>query len=80
MIAKYIGSIIRIPIQIWRCMYKIIRLPDVVKSTGLARSTIYKKISLGEFPKSISLGTTSVGWLESDVQQWIESRIQANPS
>ena len=58
-------------------MYKIIRLPEVIKSTGLARSTIYKKISQKEFPESISLGVKSVGWLEGDIQKWIEDRIQA---
>jgi len=58
-------------------MYKIIRLPEVIKSTGLARSTIYKKISAKEFPESISLGVKSVGWLEGDIQKWIEDRIQA---
>ena len=53
----------------------ILRLPEVVKSTGLARSTIYKKMSANEFPKPISLGVKSVGWLESDIQKWIEDRI-----
>ena len=56
-------------------MYMILRLPEVVKSTGLARSTIYKKMSANEFPKPISLGVKSVGWLESDIQKWIEDRI-----
>lgn len=59
-------------------MYKIIRLPEVVKSTGLARSTIYKKISAKEFPIPIMLGVKSVGWLESDIQKWIEGRIQSS--
>ena len=56
-------------------MHKIIRLPDVKKATGLARSTIYKKISHQEFPRPISLGTKSVGWIEADIQGWIEGRI-----
>lgn len=59
-------------------MYKILRLPQVISSTGLARSTIYKKISANEFPEPISLGAKSVGWLESDVQKWIEQRIQSS--
>ena len=58
-------------------MHKILRIKQVINVTGLAESTIYKKILLKEFPKSISLGGKSVGWLESDIQQWIESRIQA---
>lgn len=59
-------------------MYKIIRLPEVTLSTGLAKSTIYKKMSLKEFPEPISLGSKSVGWLESDIQNWIEQRIQSS--
>jgi len=56
-------------------MLKIIRLPDVMKNTGLARSTIYKKISMDEFPGQVSLGVKSVGWIENDVQNWIKGRI-----
>ena len=59
-------------------MYKIIRLQEVVESTGLAKSTIYKKMAVSEFPDSISLGSKAVGWLESDVQKWIEGRIQSS--
>jgi len=40
-----------------------------------ARSTIYKKVKENSFPKPISLGAKSVGWLEADVQNWIEVRI-----
>lgn len=50
-------------------------MPEVIQSTGLARSTIYKKMDAGEFPKTISLGSKSVGWLENEVQQWIKQRI-----
>ena len=59
-------------------MYRIIRLPQVISSTGLARSTIYKKVASKEFPKPISIGVKSVGWLESDVQKWIEQQIQSS--
>ena len=57
-------------------MHKIMRLPQVMKDTGLARSTIYKKITENTFPKQISLGAKSVGWVEADVQEWIEKRIR----
>jgi prophage regulatory protein len=58
-----------------RTMNRVLRLPDVKKNTGLAKSTIYKKIAAKEFPKPISLGIKSVGWLEHDINSWIESRI-----
>jgi len=56
-------------------MNKIIRLPEVKNRTGLARSTIYKKMAEKTFPIAISLGSKSVGWLEADVQNWIQSMI-----
>jgi prophage regulatory protein len=55
---------------------KIIRLKDVIDTTGLARSTIYKYIGEGFFPKPISLGDRCVGWLESEVHDWILARIE----
>jgi len=56
----------------------ILRLPQVIKTTGLGRSTIYRDISLGNFPKPIKLGVKSTGWLSSDISEWIESRIEAS--
>lgn len=54
----------------------ILRLPTVKSLVGLSRSSIYLKISQGTFPKPISLGERAVGWLESDIQSWIENRIE----
>lgn len=54
---------------------RIIRLKEVLKDTGLARSTIYKYVALGLFPKPVALGVRAVGWLESEVQDWIRSRL-----
>ncbi|MDI1360863.1 AlpA family transcriptional regulator [Methylotenera sp.] len=53
------------------------RLKSVIGTVGLSRSTIYALMAAGKFPKSISLGERSVGWLESDIQAWIDSRISA---
>ncbi|AZE56943.1 Transcriptional regulator, AlpA like [Pseudomonas synxantha] len=55
---------------------RIIRLKQVIDSTGLARSTIYKYITKGTFPKPVSLGERSVGWVEKEVQDWILARIE----
>lgn len=54
---------------------RIIRLKDVIDSTGIARSTIYKLIGEGEFPKPVPLVGRSVGWVESEVHEWIRGRI-----
>ena len=55
---------------------KILRLKDVLETTGLARATVYKLMADGVFPKSISLGERCVGWLESEVQEWILAKIE----
>ena len=56
---------------------RLIRLKEVIACTGLARSTIYKYIAEGAFPKSVSLGDRAVAWVESEVQEWILERIEA---
>jgi len=61
-------------------MHTILRLPDVKRSTGLSRSTIYLRIAQGTFPKPVSLGGRAVGWLEAEVQQWLQRRIEASRS
>ena len=53
----------------------IMRLPQVTKAIGLARSTIYKRVAAGTFPKPIRLGPRAVGWLVSEIEQWIADRV-----
>jgi prophage regulatory protein len=53
----------------------ILRLPKVIQKTGKCRASIYADIRKGLFPKPISLGERSVGWLESEVDEWIDTRI-----
>jgi prophage regulatory protein len=59
-------------------VHTILRLPEVKRSTGLSRSTIYLRIAEGKFPKPISLGTRAVGWLENEIQDWLKRRIEAS--
>ena len=56
--------------------HKVLRLPSVKDKSGLSRSTIYLRIKKGEFPKPISLGDRAVGWLEKDIEDWLEQRIK----
>jgi prophage regulatory protein len=49
----------------------ILRLPAVQSRTGLSRSSIYLKVSQGTFPRSVSLGSRSVGWFESQIEEWL---------
>lgn len=63
---------------------RIIRLKNVIDATGLARSTIYKYIADGIFPKPVNLApagidmpsTRGVGWIQSEVEDWILARIE----
>jgi prophage regulatory protein len=54
----------------------ILRRKQVQTRTGLSRSTIYLYIKSGLFPKPISLGPRAVGWIESEVSDWIVARMQ----
>lgn len=54
----------------------ILRLPSVKSRTGLSRSTLYLRISQGQFPKPVNLGGRAVGWLESEIETWLSCRIE----
>jgi len=58
---------------------RLIRISGVTAQTNLSKSYIYQLCSQGLFPKSVQLvaGGTSVAWVEAEVNDWIESRIQA---
>lgn len=56
---------------------RILRMKQVIEITGLARSTIYKFVTDGGFPKPIPLGDRCVGWLDSEIQDWINERVKA---
>ena len=56
----------------------ILRLPAVKARTGLSRSTIYLRISEGSFPKPVSLGGRAVGWIEAEVNDWLNRQIEAS--
>lgn len=57
---------------------RILRLAQVKERTGLSRSTLYTLIKTGQLKAPISLGARAVGWLESDVSEFIESRVKAS--
>jgi prophage regulatory protein len=58
----------------------ILRLPDVKSLTGLSRSTIYLRIKEGTFPTPISIGERAVGWIDSEIENWLEERIKSSRS
>lgn len=54
----------------------LLRRPQVQQRTGLLRTTLYEYIKDGEFPAPVRLGTRAVGWLESEVSEWIHARVK----
>jgi len=54
-----------------------LRLPQVVGMTGLKKTTIYALQKAGQFPHSVPLTTTAVGWLETEVEDWLAKRAAA---
>ena len=57
---------------------RILRRPEVEERTGLKRSSLYSAIKNGEFPAPIKISERSVGWTESSINDWIESRVISN--
>ena len=53
----------------------ILRRNQVIQRTGISTSSMYNYIADGLFPKPIQLGTRSVGWLEQEVDEWLQLRI-----
>ena len=53
-----------------------LRRKQVETRTGLSRSTIYQYIKDGASPKPVPLGPRAVGWLESEVSEWIAGRVK----
>ena len=55
---------------------RLVRLPEVLHRTGLSRSTVYRRMELGQFPKPYPLSSRIVAWAETEIDQWIAERLQ----
>jgi predicted DNA-binding transcriptional regulator AlpA len=53
---------------------RYIRAAELVRKAGLSLSTIWRLEQTGEFPLRRALGPNSVGWLESEVGHWVQTR------
>ncbi len=61
----------------------VLRMKQVIARVGLTRPTIYLRLKEGKFPKPIHLGVRAIGFLERDIEAWIQARVdaaQAQPS
>lgn len=58
---------------------RILRIRTVLERTGLSRSTLYRRIEQGSFPKQIRISERCIGWRESAVEAWMRSPT-SNPT
>ena len=56
--------------------YQLLKLRQVMAMTCLARSTVYMYCADNRFPKPIQLGKRNVAWVKSEVQDWIEQKVE----
>ena len=52
----------------------ILRTADVIRRTGLSRTTLWRLERQGDFPERVRLGLNSVGWREEEIARWIDTR------
>lgn len=57
---------------------QILKLSEVKLISGLSASSIYRAVNKGSFPRQIKLGERSSGWIKSEVDQWLQERIEAS--
>ncbi|EJL6396513.1 AlpA family transcriptional regulator [Vibrio cidicii] len=53
---------------------RVLRLEEVKEIVGVSKSTIYKWMNEGQFPAKVSLGPRCVGWLNTDIDNWLKER------
>jgi prophage regulatory protein len=56
---------------------RLIRLREVRTRVGLGASTVYRYLAAGKFPRPVAIGGGRVAWLESEIDAWIASRLEA---
>lgn len=57
-----------------------IRMRELVKLVGLSRSSIYEKMKSDDFPQQVKLSVRSSAWIMSEVEDWIQEKIDARPA
>jgi prophage regulatory protein len=59
---------------------KLIKLPEVIEITTLSRASIYRLIAEGKFPKQVKLSTRACAWIEQEILDWRNDRINSRHS
>jgi prophage regulatory protein len=53
---------------------EVLRYPSIHQITGASRTTIWRWERAGCFPRRVKLGPRGVGWLRSEVEDFLRSR------
>lgn len=53
----------------------LLRRPEVIRRTGLSRSTLYARMKVGTFPKPVYLTRTTPAWIEAEIDGWIATLV-----
>lgn len=53
----------------------LIRLSEVQRRTGYSKAWIYRLISQKRFPSTVKIGSRSIAFIESEIDDWIDKRI-----
>lgn len=56
---------------------RVLKIKEVLNKTGLGKTTLYALVKQSQFPQPISLGLRAVGWLDSEIDSWIQAKIDA---
>lgn len=56
---------------------EFLRMPTVMRLTGLSRTTIYRLVAEHHFPSPVRLGLRAVGWRRADIDRWSDARPNA---
>ncbi|WP_271465703.1 helix-turn-helix transcriptional regulator [Acidovorax sp. NCPPB 4044] len=54
---------------------RLIRLPEVLRLTGMCRSAVYNQMARGQFPRSVKIGPRAASWSVKEVHAWIAQRV-----
>lgn len=54
----------------------LIRITEVQRRTGFGKAWIYRLMSQGKFPASVKIGSRSIAFVESEIDEWINQRIE----
>ena len=64
-------------IHLWSVMSRILKVKQVAEEINISVPQVYKLVSLGRFPKPIKLGERGSGWLTTEIDAWLQSRVDA---